>query len=347
MADKIIQASNSMIAKHGSNKMTLDSCKKAADRIKPFVHHTPMLTSTYLNELSGKKLFFKCENFQKTGSFKIRGALNAIVRLQEERGNDFKVVTHSSGNFAQAISYASKVKNIEGKVVMPANAPVSKKKAVIGYGGTVIECESNAAARYAMCSKVLNEDLENSEYVPSGDHPFIMEGQGTIGLEMMADNEDLDAVIAPCSSGGLLGGVSFACKQIKPSIKAFGCEPEEADDLAQSFQNGQRTELKTYPNTIADGLRMSVGVHTWPVIKENVESVILVTDEEIVRAMYLLWERLKVIVEPSGAVPFAAVLSDQFKKQSEGLEKIGVVLSGGNPDLHDIPWMSHPDKFDV
>lgn len=345
MPEEIVQSPNSVMANHVNDIVALESIQEAGQRINKYIHCTPVLTCSYLNGLAKKNLFFKCENLQKTGSFKIRGALNSIARIQNERGsNNFTVVTHSSGNHAQGIALASKLMQIEGKVVMPLNAPDAKLNAVIGYGAKVYKCESTAQGRHSKCSEVMKENLESSEYIPPGDHPFIMEGQGTIGLEMIANNPDLDAIVVACSCGGLLSGVAVACKSLKPDIKVFGCEPKEADDLAQSFDLGKRTELESYPNTIADALRMSVGLHTWPVIKQNVDTVITVTEDEIISAMYLMWERLKLVVEPSGAVALAAVLTDQFKLAAEGLQNIGILVCGGNTDLKNIPWMRLENK---
>lgn len=263
-----------------------------------------------------------------------------MSRIIEERGNtDFHTLTHSSGNAGQAIALASSMKGVQAKVVMPLNAPVSKKNATEGYGAEIFRCENSSEARSKMTQEIADKNPDKAEYIPSADHPFMMEGQGTITLEMLEQQPDLDALVIACSVGGMIAGMAKACKLVKPNVKVFAVEPDRADDLAQSFKTGKQVKLSAYPDTIADGLRMSVGDQTWPVIRETVEpDVLLVTEEEIKKSMYLIFERMKLVVEPSAAVVLAAVLTDQFRSLSGGLNNIGLVLCGGNPDLKSLPW---------
>jgi len=237
--------------------------------------------------------------------------------------------------------------NVKAYIVMPKNAPQVKKDATLSYGATIIECHSTVQGRYDAVNKSLGELEDQGEFIPPADHPFMMAGQGTVGIEMLEEVPDLHAAIACCSSGGLLSGVALACTGIKPEIKVFGAEPLMADDTARSFRAKERIVLTDYPDTIADGLRMSVGVHTWPIIRDKLSDVITVTEDEIVRAMFLLWQRMKIVVEPSGAAAFAAVLSKQFKELPKEMKNIGITISGGNVDLMKIPWMMDPGKYDL
>ena len=309
--------------------ITKESIEAAHERIKPFIHKTPVLTSQSLNEIAGCEVFFKCENFQKVGAFKARGAMNAVLSLSNgERAKG--IATHSSGNHAQAIARAGKIMGIKAYIVMPRTAPAIKKQGVLGYGGEVFECEPTLAAR----ESTLAEVIEKTGAVEI--HPFnnykVMEGQATAAKELLEEAGQLDFLIAPVGGGGLLSGTALAAKFFSLSTKVIAGEPALADDAFRSMQRGS-IQPASPPTSIADGLLTSLGDKTFPIIKENVKEVITVTDEEIIAAMRLIWERLKIIIEPSCAVPFAALLKDksQFKNK-----KVGIILTGGNVDLNKI-----------
>jgi len=296
----------------------------AAARIAGYVHRTPVLTCSTLDALAGRSLFFKCENLQKVGAFKYRGATNAVRKLSDDeaaRG----VVTHSSGNHAQALALAARVRGIPAHIVMPRTAPSVKKAAVLGYGGIVTECEPNLAAREAAAADIVART--GGTLIPPFDHPDVIAGQGTAALELLAAVPDLDAIIAPVGGGGLLSGVAIAAE----GRRVFAAEPLGADDAARSKAAG-RFIPQTAPNTIADGLLTSLGELTWPIVRDRVERIFTVTDDQIRAAMRLVWERMKLIVEPSGAVGLAAVLSDEFRAVS-GVNRVGIVFSGGNVNL--------------
>lgn len=312
---------------------TLADVLTAADRIRPFVRLTPVLTSATFDALSGRRLFFKCEQFQRTGSFKYRGATNAVQKLDAAtaaRG----VVTHSSGNHAQALALAAKVRGIPAAIVMPRTAPAVKKQAVIGYGGRVIECEPTVSERLRVANQVVEET--GGVMIPPYDHPDVISGQGTGALELLAEVPDLDAVIAPVGGGGMLSGYAIATKGTKPSARVFGAEPLNADDAARSLATGER-QPPVPPNSVADGLLTNLGELNFAIIRRHVERIFTVTEAEIVAAMRLVWERLKVVTEPSGVVPAAAVLSEAFRS-IDGCERVGVVMSGGNVSLDKLYW---------
>ena len=312
----------------------LKDVRDAAERIAPHAHVTPVMTSNTLDRLSGRSLYFKCENFQKVGAFKTRGACNAILSLSPgdaARG----VVTHSSGNHAQAVARAAAIRGIEAHIVMPRTAPSVKRAAVEGYGAKVYPCEPNLSARQALADQAVKET--GATFISPFDDPFIIAGQGTVALELMDQvDERLDAIIAPIGGGGLMSGLCVAAKGIDASIRMFAAEPAGADDAARSMLAG-RMIPQTGPDTIADGLLTSMGENTWPIVRDHVEQVITVTEDQIVSAMRLVWERMKIIIEPSAAVAVAAVLCDQFQAL-DGLAHVGVVLTGGNVDLNKLPW---------
>jgi threonine dehydratase/serine racemase len=313
--------------------ITLGDVRAAGQRIAELVHRTPVLTCTTLDLLAEKSLFLKCENLQKVGAFKFRGACNAVSQLDPalaSRG----VVTHSSGNHAQALALAARMKNIPAHIVMPRTAPGVKRRAVEGYGGKVYPCEPNLAAREAEANRVMRET--GATLIPPFDHPHVMAGQGTIVLELIEQVPQFDALIAPVGGGGLMGGLCIAAHGLNPNLRIFAAEPAGADDAARSKAAGKLIP-QMGPNTIADGLLTSLGELTWPIIRDHVERVITVTDEEIIRAMRLVWERAKIVIEPSSAVPVAAVLSDEFKSLQD-IGRVGIVLSGGNVDLDELPW---------
>lgn len=304
---------------------TREDLLQAHERIKSFVHQTSVMTSSSIDILAGCCIFFKCENFQKVGAFKARGAMNAILSLSEE---DRKkgVATHSSGNHAQALARAAKIMGVKSYIVMPSNAPEVKKKGVRAFGGEITECEPTLEARESTLAKVIAETGATEI------HPFnnydVIAGQATAAIELFDDTEGLDFVLVPVGGGGLLSGTLLAAKYFSPKTKVIAGEPSGADDTYRALQSG-RIE-KSQANSVADGLLTSLGDKTFPLIKEMVSEVITVSDKEIIEAMRLIWERVKIIVEPSCAVPFAAVLKE--KKKFSG-KKIGIILSGGNVDL--------------
>jgi threonine dehydratase len=311
----------------------LEDVRAAARRIAGFAHRTPVATCATLDRLAGRSLFFKCEHLQKAGAFKFRGACNAVMKLPPEiaaRG----VVTHSSGNHAGALALAAQLRGIPAHVVMPRNASPVKRRAVEEYGGRVVECEPTLAAREATAAAVLSET--GGGLVPPYDHPDVIAGQGTAALELLEQVPGLDALVAPVGGGGLVAGLCIAGKGVVPALRVFAAEPAGADDAARSRAAGMLVP-QTGPRTIADGLLTSLGERTWPVLRDQVEKVVTVTEEEIVAAMRLAWERAKLLIEPSAAVAVAAVLSPEFRAL-RGLERVGVVLSGGNVNLDALPW---------
>ncbi len=311
----------------------LEAVRDAHARIAPYAHRTPVMTCSTLDRLAGRKLFFKCENFQKVGAFKFRGACNAVLRLSAEAGSH-GVVTHSSGNHAQALALAASIRGLAAHIVMPSNAPAIKRRAVEGYGAKVYPCEPTLTAREALAAQVIEQI--GATLIPPYDHPDIIAGQGTMALELMEQAERLDAIVAPIGGGGMISGISIAAKGLSPGVRIFAAEPVGADDAARSVAAG-RLIPQTAPNTVADGLLTSLGEHTWPIVRDHVEHVITVTDEQIIAAMRLVWERMKIIIEPSAAVAVAAVLGDEFRSL-EGITRVGVVLSGGNVDLDRTLW---------
>lgn len=311
----------------------LDAILTAQKTIAPHAHATPVLTSTTLNRLAGRKLYLKCENLQKVGAFKIRGALNAVLRLPEDvarRG----VVTHSSGNHAQALALAAKTRGIPAHVVMPEGSTRVKRDAVLGYGARIVSCEPTLEARERTAREVA--DGTGATLIPPYDHPDVIAGQGTVALELLEQVPELDAVIAPIGGGGLASGIAIALKARAPGTLVFGAEPQGADDAARSKAKGELLP-QTDPRTIADGLRAGLGELTWPIIRDRVDRIFTVSDTEIVGAMRLVMERMKLVVEPSGVVSVAVALSDVVRSMP-GLGRVGVVISGGNVDLGALPF---------
>jgi len=307
------------------------SIREARERIDHMVHRTPVLHSTAINELAGCELFFKCENFQKVGAFKARGAANAVLKLpKKDRKNG--VATHSSGNHAAALARAASVAKIPAYIVMPSNAPEVKKRAVEGYGGIVIECEPNLLAREQGLKDVV--DKFGATFIPPYDHLDVIEGQATCALEIFDAGYSLDVLLTPVGGGGLLAGTALAASFYSPNTKIIGAEPEGADDARRSFIAGYRIPMEK-PNTIADGLLTSLGKINFDIISQHVEDILTVNDDGIIAAMRLIYERMKIVVEPSCAVPLAVVLKNKslFKGQ-----KVGIILSGGNVDLSKLPF---------
>ncbi|SHI70941.1 threonine ammonia-lyase [Aquimarina spongiae] len=311
--------------------MTKQDLKDCHTRITPYIHRTPVLTSRLLNEICGTSIFFKCENFQRMGAFKMRGAANAILQLtaaQQSKG----VVTHSSGNFAQAISLAAKSLGVKAYIVMPSTAPQVKKDAVKGYGGEIIECPPTLQDRENTSMQIQKE--KGAAFLhPSNDLDVIL-GQGTAALELLEDQQDLEYIFTPVGGGGLIAGTALAAHFFGTNCKVIGGEPFEVDDAYRSLQSG-KIETNTSTNTIADGLKTQLGDINFPIIQKHVSEIIRVEEQEIVDAMKLIWERMKIIIEPSCAVPFAALLKDKERFQNK---KIGIVLSGGNVDLNHLPF---------
>lgn len=305
--------------------ITKQDIEQAHDRIRPYVHRTPVLTSQSINDIAGCSIYFKCENFQNVGAFKARGAMNAALQLAADKRSK-GIATHSSGNHAQAIARAGKILGIPAYIVMPNNAPVIKKEGVKGYGGQIFECEPNLKARETTLAEVI------AKTGAAEIHPFnnyqVMTGQATAAKELIEDVNDLDFLMAPVGGGGLLSATLMTAKYFSPETKVIAGEPAGADDAYRSMQTGKIEQSQS--NTIADGLLTTLGDKTFPIIHENVERVITVTDAEIVAAMRLIWERMKIIIEPSCAVPFAALLKE---KSSFAGKKVGIILSGGNVDL--------------
>lgn len=313
------------------SRPTLADIRQGAERIRPYAHRTPVMTCDTLNRMSGARLFFKCENLQKVGAFKFRGACNAVFSLTEAeaaRG----VGTHSSGNHAQALSLAAKLRGIPAYVVMPSNSPDVKKAAVAGYGGQITFCEPTLEARETTLAGIIAR-TGATEIHPFNDNRIIA-GQGTCALEFVEDVPDLDVIMAPVGGGGLLSGSAIAAKALSPRMRVIAGEPVLADDAFRSMQEG-RIVPSTYPNTIADGLKTSLGPLTFAIIRDLVERIVTVSEEEIIAAMRLVWERMKIIIEPSAAVTVAAAFSDRV--DLSGL-RVGVILSGGNVDLDRLPW---------
>lgn len=311
----------------------LAAIQAAAQRIAGLAHYTPVLTCSTLDRLAGRRLFFKCEQFQKGGAFKFRGACNAVARLPAElaaRG----VVTHSSGNHAAALALTAKMRGIPAYIVMPSNASPVKRRAVEEYGGRVVECAPNLAARESTAAAVVAQT--GATLIPPYNHPDVIAGQGTVALELLEQVPELDAIIAPVGGGGLLAGVTLAGRSLQPHLRLFAGEPLGADDAARSKTAGTLIP-QMGPKTIADGLLTSLGDLTWPVLRDLVEDVITVREDEIIQAMRLAWERAKLLIEASAAVPLAAALSERFRGL-RGLQRVGIVLSGGNVNLDDLPW---------
>ncbi|MEE9130281.1 MAG: pyridoxal-phosphate dependent enzyme [Phycisphaerales bacterium] len=313
--------------------ITIDTVREAAKCIEPYAHRTPVMTCAALDERAGRRVFFKCENFQKIGAFKFRGACNAVMNLTDHvagRG----VVTHSSGNHAQALASAAKLRGIEAHIVMPSTASPVKRAAVEGYGGTVYVCEPNDRARQQRAEELVAKT--GGTLIPPFDHPHVIAGQGTAALELLDEVATLGAIVAPIGGGGLMSGTCTAARGIDPSIRLFGAEPAGADDAARSLAAGELVP-QTNPNTICDGLLTSMGELTWPIIRDHVETIFTVSDEQVIEAMRFILQRMKIVIEPSAAVAVAAVLSDQFKSLG-GLARVGVIISGGNVDLDHLPW---------
>ncbi|MEM9831822.1 MAG: pyridoxal-phosphate dependent enzyme [Bacteroidota bacterium] len=311
--------------------ITLADIRQASERISPLIHRTPVLTSQTLNRQSGAQLFFKCENFQRAGAFKMRGAANAVLSLSDaDRAKG--VATHSSGNHGQALAKAAQSVGIPAYIVMPRTAPEVKKRAVAEYGAEIIFCEPTLQAREDTLAQVI--DRTEATFVHPYNNERVITGQATAALELIEDSGELDVLMAPVGGGGLLSGTALSTHYLLPQAEVIAGEPIGADDAYRSLQAG-RIIPSEQPNTIADGLLTSLGDKTFPIIQQYVKEIVTVNDEEIIAAMRLIWERMKVIIEPSCAVPLAALL-----KRSEDFadKRVGIILTGGNVDLASLPF---------
>ena len=310
---------------------TIQDMLEARERIAPYVHKTPVLTSRFINDLVGAELFFKCENLQKAGAFKARGASNAVFGLSDEQAAK-GVATHSSGNHGTCLSYAAGQRGIPCTVVMPHTAPQAKKDAVKGYGGVVVECEPSTSSREAVFAQVVEES--GAEFV----HPYndwrVMAGQATCSAELIEQVERLDSVIAPIGGGGMVSGTCLTLSHLAPQIKVYAAEPLNADDAARSFRAG-KIIADDAPVTVADGLKVPLKELTWHFVSNHVVDILTATEQEIIDAMKLIWKRMKIVVEPSSAVPLAVILKN---KEIFAGQRVGIIVTGGNVDLDKLPW---------
>ncbi len=305
----------------------------AHERIKNQIHRTPVFTSASINIISGCKLYFKCENFQKVGAFKFRGASNAVLSLNE---NELQkgVATHSSGNHAAALALAAKMKNVPAYIVMPRTAPEIKKKAVEGYGAKIILCEPTLQSREETLKNVVDET--GAAFIHPYDNYSVIAGQSTAAKEIFEEIDELDYLIAPIGGGGLLSGTCLSTKYFSPNVKVIGAEPKGADDAFRSIRDGI-IHPSVNPKTICDGLLTQLSDKTFGIIKENISEILTVDEDTIIKAVKMIWERMKIIVEPSGAVTLAVILANEQKFSGK---KIALILSGGNIDLNRLPWNS-------
>lgn len=309
-----------------------DDVLEAHERIKPHIHQTPVLTSEFMNKLTGAELFFKCENFQKAGAFKVRGASNAVFGLSDKQAEK-GVATHSSGNHGLSLSYAAGQRGIPVSVVVPRTAPEAKKEAMRGYGATVVECEPSTTSREAVFADVVAKS--GADFVHPYNDPRVIAGQGTCSLELTHQVDGLDAVVAPIGGGGMISGTCLTLSNVAPNIEIFAAEPEQADDAYRSFKAGHII-ADDAPVTVADGLKVPLKERTWHFVSNHVTDILLASEQEIIDAMYLTWQRMKIVMEPSSAVPLATILKN---KHLFAGKRVGVVITGGNVDLKKLPWM--------
>jgi threonine dehydratase len=311
--------------------LNLDTIRTAHERIRPYIHRAPILTNSWLNDACRVSLFFKCENFQKVGAFKARGATNAVFALDDETARR-GVATHSSGNHGAAVARAAKLRGIAAHIVMPSNSAKVKIRAVESYGAQVVFCEPTEESREIKCAEVISKTGATS--IHSFENEHVIAGQGTAAMELLEDIPDLDVIMCPVGGGGLLSGTAIAAKSMRPQIKVIAVEPENADDAAQSFRAERR--LVTEKNfTIADGLRTNIGEPNFAIIQQHVDDIVTVSEEAIVSAMRTIWETMKIVIEPSAAVPYAAIAERIIDVERK---RVGIILTGGNVDLDGLPW---------
>jgi threonine dehydratase len=311
---------------------TFDDVIAAHERIMPYIHRTPVLTSSYFNEMTGAELFFKCENFQKAGAFKVRGASNAVFGLREDQLAK-GVATHSSGNHALSLSYAAGRRGIPCNVVMPRTAPQAKKDAVRGYGGVIVECEPSTSSREAVFAEV--QARTGADFVHPYNDPRVIAGQATCSRELLEQVPGLDAVIAPIGGGGMISGTCLTVSSTAPGVDVYAAEPKNADDAYRSFKAGHII-ADDAPDTVADGLKVPLKDLTWHFVSNHVRDVFTATEDEIIDAMKLTWKRMKIIIEASCAVPLATILANPEVFRGR---RVGVIITGGNVDLDTLPWM--------
>lgn len=310
---------------------TFSDIEKAHEIVKTYAHRTPVLTSSSINKIVGGELYFKCENFQKVGAFKFRGACNAVFSLTNEEAQK-GVATHSSGNHAAALALAAKMRGVAAHIVMPENSPEIKKKAVAGYGAQITFCKPTLQARESTLAKVVKETGATEVHPYNNFH--VIAGQGTAAKELIEDKGEFNVIIAPVGGGGLLSGTAISVKKLLPNSKVIATEPAGADDAFRSF-HAKTLFSSENPKTIADGLLTSLGERNFQIILENVDDIVTVTEENIIAAMRMIWERMKIIIEPSSAVPLAAILEGKIDISNK---KVGIILSGGNLDLGRLPF---------
>jgi threonine dehydratase len=311
--------------------LNLDTIHAAHQRIRPYVHRTPVLTNSWLNDACRASLFFKCENFQKVGAFKARGATNAVFVLDDETARR-GVATHSSGNHGAAVARAAKLRGIPAHIVMPSNSAKVKIRAVQGYGAQVVFCEPTEESREIKCAEVIKKT--GATLIHSFENEHVIAGQGTAAMELLEDVPNLDAIMCPVGGGGLLSGTAIAAKSMQPQIKVIAVEPENADDASQSFRAGRRL-VSEKKFTIADGLRTNIGEPNFAIVRSYVDDIVTVSEEAIISAMRTIWETMKILIEPSAAVPYAAIADGVIDVNEK---RTGIILTGGNVDLDTLPW---------
>lgn len=308
-----------------------DDVLAAHKRIEQHIHRTPVLTSEFMNDLTGANLFFKCENFQKAGAFKVRGASNAVFGLSDEDAQK-GVATHSSGNHGLSLSYAAGRRGVPVSVVVPRTAPEAKKEAMRGYGATVVECEPSTSSREAVFADVVAQS--GADFVHPYNDPRVIAGQATCSKELLEEMDGLDAIVAPIGGGGMISGTCLTVSNIAPNTKIYAAEPKNADDAYRSFKAGHII-ADDAPNTIADGLKVPLKELTWHFVSNHVEDILVASEQEIIDAMYLTWQRMKIVMEPSSAVPLATIIKN---REIFAGKRVGVVITGGNVDLQKLPW---------
>jgi threonine dehydratase len=312
-------------------KLNLDTIRAAHQQIRPYIHRTPVLTNSWLNDACKASLFFKCENFQKVGAFKARGATNAVFALDDETARR-GVATHSSGNHGAAVARAAKLRGIPAHIVMPSNSAKVKIRAVESYGAEVVFCEPTEESREIRCAEVINET--GATLIHSFENEHVIAGQGTAAMELLEDVPDLDVIMCPVGGGGLLSGTAIAAKSMRPQITVIAVEPQNADDAAQSFRAGRRI-VSEKKFTIADGLRTNIGEPNLAIVQQYVDDIVTVSEESIISAMRTIWETMKIVIEPSAAVPYAAIAEHIIDVERK---RVGIILTGGNVDLDGLPW---------